>query len=218
MSGMEAQLLFERLGKHRVPVFVVLGVAAAAYAFFVFRPAQLALGQEMSKIEQIRLETLTGSREAEGLARLEDDIAVATAFLTKCEVRASTERRRGELLSSLSRAAEESGLVLEAMQPDQGSQYETFETVVVRLEAAGRYESFVAFLAKVQRLPFATQIQECRLAAAAPEGEGQIAPGSVTAPESAAIGERTLSGTLVFVVFAGSAGYSVNAGRPLADR
>lgn len=218
MSGMETQLLLERLGKHRVPVCVLLGAAAVAYAFFVFRPAQLALGQEMMKVEQVRLEALQGSREAEGLARLEDEIAVAQAFLAKCEERASTERRRGELLSGLSRAAEESGLALQAMQPDEGTKYETFDTVIVRLEATGRYESFVSFLAKVQRLPFATQIQECRLSAAAPEGEGQTAPGDVAAPEGAGISKGDLAGSFVFVVFAGSASYSVNAGLPLADR
>ena len=218
MSGMETQLLLERLGKHRIPVCIALGAAAVAYAFFVFRPAQLALGEEMEKVEQVRLETLEGSREAEGLARLEDEIAVAQAFLAKCEERASTERRRGELLSGLSRAAEESGLTLAAMQPDQGTQYETFATVVVRLEATGRYESFVAFLSKVQRLPFATQIQECRISTAASEGEGQVALGELGASQAAPTSQGDLAGSFVFVVFAGSADYSVNADRRLADR
>ncbi|HEV7281845.1 MAG TPA: type 4a pilus biogenesis protein PilO [Pirellulaceae bacterium] len=218
MSGTESQLLLERLGKRRVPVCVLLGAAAVAYAFFVFRPAQLALGQEMAKVEQVRLEALGGSREAEGLARLEDEIAVAQAFFARCEERASSERRRGALLSGLSRAAEESGLSLQAMQPDQGTRYETFDTLVVRLEATGRYESFVAFLSKVQRLPFATQIQECRLSAATPEGEGQTAPGNVAGPDGAVISKGDLAGSFVFVVFAGSAVYSVNPGQPLADR
>jgi Tfp pilus assembly protein PilO len=203
---METQMILERVGKHRLPVCIALGAVAVAYAFFAFRPAQIALGERRAEVERVRLETLQGATEAAGLLRLEDEIAVAQAFLAKCEERASTERRRGELLSGLSRAAEESGLSLRSMQPEQGTTYETFDTLLVRLEATGRYGSFAAFLAKVQRLPFATQIQECRLSAATPDGEGQNAPGNAAAPNGALAGKGDLAGSLVFVVFAGSAG------------
>lgn len=218
MSAMEAQLLLERLGKHRVPVCIALGCVALAYAFFVFRPAQIELGLQMAEVERVRLEALEGSREAEGLVRLEDEIAVAQAFLAKCEERAATERRRGELLSGLSRAAEESGLVLQSMQPDEGTRYETFNTDAVRLEATGRYGSFVSFLAKVQRLPFATQIQECRLTSSEPQTGASAPLGDAGSLGAVAVDRGDLAGSFVFVVFAGSADYSVSAGESLADR
>lgn len=218
MNAMEAQLLLERLGKHRVPVCIALGAVALAYAFFVFRPAQMELGLQAAEVERVRLEALEGSREAEGLVRLEDDIAVAQAFLAKCEERAATDRRRGELLAGLSRAAEESGLVLQSMQPEQGVRYETFDTDAVRLEATGGYGSFVTFLSKVQRLPFATQIQDCRLTAAETNDAGQGGLGDMGASGVGGADRGDLAGSFVFVVFAGSADYSVSAGQAAADR
>lgn len=213
MSSMDVQLLFERLGKHRLPICIALGAVAVAYAFFIFRPGQIELGRQMAEVERLRLETLQGSREADGLLRLEDEIAVAQTFLTKCEEGASTERRRGELLSGLSRAAEESGLALRSMQPEEGTRYETFRTDSVRLEATGRYGSFVSFLAKVQKLPFAIQVQECRLTAAE-----QVSLGGTASREAAAADRSDLAGSFVFAVFAGSSEYSVSAGQALADR
>lgn len=216
MTEKEARILLERLGKYRIPVCIALGAAALAYAFFVLRPGMAALSAKAAEIETLRQRTLEGSREAEGLLRLENEISIAQTFLSQCEARAAGERRRGELLAGLSQAAEASGLVLLSMQPEQGTSYETFGTDVVRLQATGSYGGFAAFLAEVQELPFAIQIQECRLSASTPEGEGQNSLEGADSAAGAESDRRGLAGSFAFAVFAGSADHSVHAGPPFA--
>jgi Tfp pilus assembly protein PilO len=216
MSEKDARILLERLGKYRIPICLALGGAALAYAFLFFRPGMAELSAKAAEIDKLRMETLVGSREAEGLLRLENEISIAQTFLGQCEARAAGERRRGELLAGLSQAAEASGLVLLSMQPEAGTSYETFQTDVVRLQASGHYGGFAAFLAEVQELPFAIQVQECRLSAATPEGEGQSSLEGADSTADAESDRGDLVGSFVFAVFAGSADYSVHAGRPFA--
>jgi Tfp pilus assembly protein PilO len=143
-------------GKPRTWLFTaLLAAVSVAYVVFIFLPVQRSIRQLSAELQQKRQELVQAQSLARPIEHAKQRLAETREVCLQWQAGAPTPSNLAIHFASLTRHAEEAGVVIERFDPQLAAQMQVLSQHNITLHFHGEFEHVFEFLTRLERLPVA---------------------------------------------------------------
>jgi type IV pilus assembly protein PilO len=149
---------FDKVGKltqvQRILIFAAsFVIVIGAFVYFSFLPKFTKISELEKELEQLKQQLVAAKQKASELDKYRKEFAQAEKDFEKVKNSLPEEEDIPELLETISRSGQESGLEFLLFEPKGESKKEFYAVIPVSVKVEGKYQDLEVFFDKVSRLP-----------------------------------------------------------------
>jgi len=136
-------------------ITALLAAVSVAYVVFIFLPVQRSIRQLSAELQQRRQELVQAQSLARPIEHAKQRLAETREVCLQWQEGAPTPSNLAIHFASLTRHAEEAGIVIERFDPQLAAQMQVLSQHNITLQFHGEFEHVFEFLTRLERLPVA---------------------------------------------------------------
>ena len=172
--------------------WIITGLLAAvsvAYVVFIFLPVQRSIRQLSAELQQKRQELVQAQSLARPIEHAKERLTETRAVCLQWQEGAPTPSNLAIHFASLTKHAEDAGVVMERFDPQLAAQMQVLSQHNITLQFHGEFDKLFEFLTRLERMPAAIWFRNLQVTQAQP-------------------GDATLQAELTLTIFVDHTDYS----------
>lgn len=170
-------------------ITALLAAVSVAYVIFIFLPVQRSIRELSAELQQKRQELVQAQSLARPIAHAKQRLAETREVCLQWQAGAPTPSNLAIHFASLTRHAEESGVVMERFDPQLAAQMQVLSQHNVNLQFHGEFPAVFEFLTRLEKSPATIWFRRLQVTQAQP-------------------GDSTLQAELTLTIFVDHSDYS----------
>lgn len=149
-------------------ITALLAAVSVAYVVFIFLPVQRSIRQLSAELQQKRQELVQAQSLARPIAQAKQRLAETREVCLQWQDGAPTPSNLANHFASLTKHAEDAGVVMERFDPQLAAQMQVLSQHNITLQFHGEFASVFEFLTRLETLPTAIWFRNLQVSQAHP--------------------------------------------------
>ncbi len=193
-----------KFGLRELLFLIILVAVPAASLFFVFRPHNVRIEQQLEEIQRKELELVQLHEVLSQVDDLDRAIAEGRELISMIEGKLPTEQNVDEILDQVWQVTVGNGLAVKSVKASKVEDEGLYRELPLEMVVEGSFDGFYRFLLQLENLPRITRVHEMRLERLKAESSSAGMFGQMKAVFTLSIYFQPRSGLQVFASEQGS--------------